>query len=366
MAAPSETYVDPAGNANSGAGTIGDPYLDLQYALDTMTRDATNGDRINILAGTDEVLAAALDLTTYGTPNTTAPLIIQGYTTTAGDGGIGGISGNGTYSIIASSTLDAIHFIDMHLHNSGSATIVSLDDFCYIVNCEIDNTTGSGLWLDRPVIINCFIHNTGAFGLRCQQGGYVFGNHFENGANSFTTACYLNSNASLATFNTFSLSGASNGIFVNLTAVTIANNSIYSSSGTGQGIIIGGGGNAIVVGNIIEGFSGVGGIGLQTIADGGLILKGNNAFYNNTTDESLSGWESRDMGGDQSLGASPFTDAANGDFTVDTSVRALAYPTANYPGLSVRSYLDIGALQRQEAGGGGILVHPSMSGGIRG
>lgn len=35
--------------------------------------------------------------------------------------------------------------------------------------------------------------------------------------------------------------------------------------------------------------------------------------------------------------------------TIDTSVQALGFPTANYNGLSVRNYLDIGALQRQEA-----------------
>ena len=50
--------------------------------------------------------------------------------------------------------------------------------------------------------------------------------------------------------------------------------------------------------------------------------------------------------------ASPFTNAGADDFTVTTEVKALAYPTANYPSLAVRSYLDIGALQREEAGGG--------------
>ena len=94
MAQPSETYVDPSIAGASGAGTVGDPYGDLQHALDTMTRDATNGDRINIKAGTDEILAGVIDLTTYGTPSSAAHLVFQGYTSAAGDGGIGGIDAN--------------------------------------------------------------------------------------------------------------------------------------------------------------------------------------------------------------------------------------------------------------------------------
>ena len=57
-------YVDPSINANSGTGTIGDPFGDLQYALDTVTRDSTNGDQFNIKAGTAEVLTGTLDFST--------------------------------------------------------------------------------------------------------------------------------------------------------------------------------------------------------------------------------------------------------------------------------------------------------------
>ena len=88
-------YVDPAINANSGTGTLGDPFGDLQYALNTITRNATDGDRINIKAGTAEVMAAAISLTTYGTPAQAAPLIFQGYTSAQGDGGIGEINNGG-------------------------------------------------------------------------------------------------------------------------------------------------------------------------------------------------------------------------------------------------------------------------------
>lgn len=49
-----------------------------------------------------------------------------------------------------------------------------------------------------------------------------------------------------------------------------------------------------------------------------------------------------------------YTDPANGDFSVGTNVRALGYPLSNIGlGEVTRSYVDIGAAQRQESGGGG-------------
>ena len=61
MAALTQYYVDPAINANSGTGTIGDPYGDLQYALNTLTRDPTDGDQINVKATTLVELRGILD-----------------------------------------------------------------------------------------------------------------------------------------------------------------------------------------------------------------------------------------------------------------------------------------------------------------
>ena len=185
-----ETYVDPSIAGDSGAGTSGDPYGDLQYALNTMTRDGTNGDRINIKAGSDEVLSAALSLATYGTPTNGARLLFQGYTSTAGDGGIGGISGNGSYSLFSSAP-NYVGLIDMHIHNSGSATVMNLNSYCYTQNCEIDNTTGNGIVTgSNSQIVNCYIHNCGAIGCDTAIGCMIIGCHFENGTNDFTLWIY--------------------------------------------------------------------------------------------------------------------------------------------------------------------------------
>jgi hypothetical protein len=61
MAAPTDSFIDPSIAGNSGSGTIGDPWGDCQHALDTVTRDATDGDRMCIKEGTDEIHTAALD-----------------------------------------------------------------------------------------------------------------------------------------------------------------------------------------------------------------------------------------------------------------------------------------------------------------
>ena len=43
----SEVYVDPSIAADSGTGTIGDPFGDLEYAIEQSTFDTTNGTRVN-------------------------------------------------------------------------------------------------------------------------------------------------------------------------------------------------------------------------------------------------------------------------------------------------------------------------------
>ena len=141
---PTHCYVDPSIAGNSGTGTIGDPYGDLQYALDTESIDSTHGNQINIKAGTDEVLSSTLSLATFGSPNQNAPLTFRGYTSTADDGGVGGIDcgGNALITVAGSS----ISWVDLEIHNgpqSGTGDFISMSYYGKLINCYVHDSDGN-------------------------------------------------------------------------------------------------------------------------------------------------------------------------------------------------------------------------------
>ena len=351
-------------------GVVGLPWATVQHALDFTTRDAANGDRFNVKAGTDDVLASALDFTAYGVPTAATPCIFQGYTAVASDGGIGGISGGGAATIIGNDR-NYMRFIDLHLHNVGANYVARVGSVCHFVNVEADNGSGIAIFRDDggSTYLDCYLHNFNGRGIMPKGQCFISYCTFENGASDFTSCIVPDSTRNTYKNNVFYLDGATIGIDTtgaNGIGDRIIGNSIYSSSGTGTGIEISAGTvSAVVLSNILEGFSGVGGKGILIEATGSVSVYGFNAFYNNTTNLSNAGdiagadYTANDI---NPLGASAFIDAANGDFRVKPSVQALGYPTGDYPNLSVRSYLDIGALQRMSQ----MLTHPGMAGGARG
>ena len=347
-----ETYVDPAINGASGAGTVGDPYGDLQHALDTMTQDAVNGDRINIKAGTDEVLAAALDLTTYGTPVVTARLVLQGYTTAAGDGGIGGISGAGSYGMFASNAVDYVSLYDLHMHNSGAANIVDLDNEILIYNCEINNSSNYGISFDAGYVVGCHVHDVGTLAI-FTDNGFVYGCSVEYGG-SYTPTYGIYANAqSKFVNNTVKCTGAMIGIYLRSRS-SATNNSVWSNGGTGKGIGAVDA-NTTVINNVVEGFSGAGGVGIEVSGTKQVeTLLLSNAVYNCTTNYTK-GLALIDVNND-TLSGSGFTDAANGDFSMNGIVAGMtedAFPVGTFPEGSTANAADKGAAQAGAGAGGG-------------
>lgn len=94
-----------------------------------------------------------------------------------------------------------------------------------------------------------------------------------------------------------------------------------------------------------------------------------NAYYNNTAGDS-----SDYLGIAYTQAVDPaYTNASGDDFSIGTGLKAKGWPTGGSKFLggssATYSYVDPGAAQRQEAGGSstaGMLVHPGMSGGMRG
>jgi hypothetical protein len=354
MAAPSETYVDPSINANSGTGTIGDPYGDLQYALDTMTRDSTNGDRINIKSGTAEVLTGTLDFTGYGSPSFASYLMLEGYDSTAGDGGIGAIDGNaGNFTIY---TTRYVNVKNLKLFNTGTAVVINPDAYGTVDSCEItESSTGGVLGNNGHFVIvqKCFVHNIAGYGVKdCRD---VVNCYFANGGtDKFTEAV----NYTLATAGTailqnfFNLDGTSQAISGGTTTNVVCGNSVLSSAGTVVGVDAMSR-TTIVNNNLIEGFSGTGGTGIGRSDNSAFnqYSVNQNAIYDCETDIEAG----TDVFGDdnESLTQSPFaktgslpTDFTSATFWDDVYAYFAPVDTGNvYSGYPVGTNIAKGAVQ---------------------
>jgi len=301
-----EYYVDPL----SGSDTTGDGLSDgtawqsIQHALNNITKNTADGDRINVKDTADDVLSAELDFTTIGNYTQTHGLLIQGYTSTAGDGGIGGISGGGTTGIITT-VRNYIAFKDMHLHNTGSNNILDIVQGA-LEGCEFDNSSSTGniVKVNESSVCNCYFHNTDGNALYMNRG-LAFGNYFKQGGTySFDTALNLNA-LSCAVRNIISIDGASNGITSLGSSISVMNNSILSAGGTGAGIepdSLNYGSSFI--NNLVEGFSGTGGKGINKV-NKDMVNYSHNSVYNCETDLASDG-QSIIAHDNESLGASPF------------------------------------------------------------
>lgn len=215
----------------------------------------------------------------------------------------------------------------MRLTNCGAATIVTLGTRSLLLNCELDTTTGGGFTsgTNNSVVINCFFHNIGAIGCISQFMAFCT---FRNETNDFTNAMQTNQNPSVGIFNLIDIDGSSSGINTLASNTVLMFNSIYSNGGTGIGLKAVTTSN-IVLNNTVQGFSGVGGIGLQATGSN-VDVVGYNLLYNNTTNVSITGDVNVNLGSNDIAAVSPFTDAANDDFDPIAGLLATypSYPTA--------------------------------------
>lgn len=322
------------------------PYGDLEYAVEQTTFDTTNGTRVNIKTGSTETLAASLDVAMADTgttiawaPTLGADCVFQGYTAAAGDGGVGVISGGGSITI-CDGNLNNVHFIDMHLTNSGTAQMLDMGQQGSLIRCEIDTTSFAGTTVDTTnyyLVMGCYIHTitgTGGAGIYGATGLVAMNNIVDlSGQAAFGGTCINIFGAATTVIqrNILICGGEVNSQGINCSAshAVIMNNSIYSTAGgSNSGIIINTGtrSNMVISNNLVEGFSDTGGEGIENKNAQNLIVMHGNGVYNcatpytNAAGEIIkgTGWaDATDT--NETLTASPFTSAATGDFTpVDT------------------------------------------------
>lgn len=326
----SEVYVDPSIAADSGTGTISDPFGDLEYAIEQTTFDTTNGTRVNIKAGTAEVLAAelgdALDnvvTTVAWAPSNSRPCIFQGYTAVAGDGGVCTISGGGSVPIFSDTGYQGVWFVDCDLQNVGANVVINLGAYCAVIRCSIEcGSTGNSISLSTySKCVDNYINGTNlaasAFAISAGTAAAIDRNYIDMSGCS-NNAVAMNASGSKTTNNIVILGTSCLGIRITNSSL-VMNNSIYCpTAGTGKGIYEA---STIyyseVMNNLVEGLSGAGGVGIEMDTNE-LPYSGGNAVYNCTTAYSFEDI-ALDYGDNETLSASPFNDAANGDFSpVDT------------------------------------------------
>jgi hypothetical protein len=326
VAAPVNYYVDPSLGSDTGDGTIGTPWgrasgSVVQYALNTITRNATNGDQINVKAGTDDTLTAALSLATYGTPTTATPLVIRGYTSALADGGQGGITCGGSNIKIVNGSSN-MTFIDMHLHSCGNQRIIEGAGEINCIRCELNNTSSDGIVATSGhlVVVECYLYDIGGIGIYAFPAAaraLISHNYLQDSTKKFAAAIYSAADGVIA-FNIISKSGASNGIRVDGSYTKVFSNSLLNTAAaaTTYGILIDG--NYIIDGlynNIVEGWSNTSGVGIRTVSvttlNGRYVA--HNAAFNNTTNFSLGGEELFTLD-NESLGSTAFAKSGSDTF----------------------------------------------------
>ena len=298
--AGSNYYVDPgSGSDITGDGSSGNPWASVQHALDNITRNTTNGDQINIKAGTDLVLTQTWSNATYGNANANAPCIFRGYTSTTEDGGVATIDMDATYRVFDRIADDGFSFVDLKVQNPPTDTneyVFHVDNDCSFINVELqlDGKIGGINCGSTNVVANCkFIDwenrciatdgaNLLAYGNWMQESSTSDGSAINMGAQGCQYPKVFHNVISLQNAGSKGIlyGGNSDGV--------IAHNTVYNSAaGTEMGIYISRDTREMngLIGNYIEGFSGVGGAGIEinSATDYLIFYMAGNRFYNNTT-----------------------------------------------------------------------------------
>lgn len=339
------------GNGSSGTGNMGGA-LFWNDTWNDASNTLTGGQKIHVKADATHTLTGGISFSTGGSGS--AVLKVIGYNTTREDdptgtsrpliaAGANAFRFNGRYTNIYNlrvTTTDTVGFEisgqslaqNVHSNNSsGSANrhamrIVS-NRGGIAVNCELQSANGNAIFLEN-------------------DGQKVFGSYLHDS----TTCINITGPYSMAAFNVLDTctTGISWGAFDYAGAIIF--NTLYSGT-TG---ISGGTNNSysmLIWANLIDSFTT--GISLDAVEDSNLYDYNN--YNNNTTDTS------NVTKGPNATAVDPeFTDAAGGDFSVGTNVKATAFPGA-FNGSSTTGYLDQGAVQRQEPAGGGTNASGAVS-----
>jgi len=387
-AATLDRAVGSAASLSGGTWAEGGALLTIGKAMGAVV--ARN--KVYIKSGTYTITAA------ISVPSLTNPvdggqqmLEVRGYGTTRDDGGTRPIITSSTNSITKFAFSGGYGYLFYHLNitdtaatrgDAFGATATAATNDLIVDDCVIDGCLHAvyGDWnvvwtFDPLCIFNTEIKNCTSSEGALNNTGSIF-LHFSfihNQANG--SGFYQSSNASRGAFvvcvHTIFYNNASNGFYTqkNQNQEYVFINCAFVSN-TSDGLQFNPAANVdppVLIMSCI--FYGNGGYGINSVNTRGFPTKQfNNAFGSNTSGN-YHNWPTGS--GDIALTATPFNNAGSSDFSLNSTagggavLRSVGFPgTASY-GIG---YEDVGALRHQDpaGGGGGLLVNPGMTGGVRG
>lgn len=352
------------------------------FVESTMTNAAGDFPRVNLKNN------AQYNITSGITHGNAGPIRFKGYTTAPGDGGKATIDGGTSGASYALLTITAanIDLEDIVFANNGAtgtahglvlgatecmarrivvhdirgigilSTIAGgMIDECEAYACNTSNSSEfAGITTTSPstILTRCFSHdNSGSnsSGFRLAFGVAIFCIADSNGSHGFNS---ITTDRDFFLIGCDSYNNAGHGAHVVNTsgALLVVHNSNFVKNG-GYGINCSGAG----------------------ASNGAIVNCGFGAGTQANTSGQTNGLSAINVQGSVTYPANvtPWVDPANGDFRIDLAAAqgagrgSFTQTQAGYAGTI--GYPDIGAAQSQDAaGGGGMLVHPGMSGGMRG
>lgn len=317
--AGTEYYVDALGGSDvTGTGTLVNPWQTIKYAIETgITRNATNGDRVNLLNNSNHsVSGSKVDISLYATDGTdSAPLVIQGCSAVANDGGMARVNVASSIEFISDTTFDYLRVGDLDVSGDFNGFLVRIDRLCHVECCRIINnhaTNGLAIEIDSGTRI------TRSY-LEGANDGIGFADGVVNGvAACFADLCFVKQNGD---------GNATTDIYFTNSIIWVAGNPTSGATAVRENS--GGGVNNVVVctgtphansrgiyanspnptiGNYVENF----GVGIKA-NDPGVIIVGN-AYSNCTTPIEIDNAAYVETPID--AGSSILANAATGDFAI--------------------------------------------------
>lgn len=357
-----ERYVSVAG----GGSHDGTSEANAWTLAEAITAAPGSGTRINVKAGTYANTTTSRSLSLTGT--TTAPIWWRGYNTTIGD--------RDTNPAL---TPPLISFTTGTLTAGGAHQVFShLDIYADANTSRTCNVTGANLLFDR-----CRIENANA-----GSASYAVAN--SSSATNLFTRCDLKVTSTAdrvvsigigSQFYACVIRGGVSGLHSTSAAVEAIACVIHGQSSHGIHLITTGsivralnctfygqGGDGIRLDVLPSTFCEIYNTAFSTIT--GTAINNNSGANTNVVKRMGNGFHAcganeAGFGDSPALDSvsesnAPFTNAGSLDFSI---VPGSTFKAAGQPGLfeaqTYRSYLDLGAVQRQESGGGGRLVGPS-------